>query len=206
MRWKWSFDKAQSGPGRPRRGTGTRNQRARLRQNKRFLRRFMPLIAPEVFKALEQHHKRNFDLQQGPTGKWRPLAELTRAFREREIRRARTFPWDYDRLMHQYDKILQWSGRLRTSLTGEMNPLGRPNDRVRRVGLRSLTFGTRVPYADVHQYGGASTVYFFGYNRAPMATSIKVPPRPPLDDVYGPQRAMDVVEQEVLDALVTELD
>lgn len=85
-----------------------------------------------IVRDLEKLHELYFDRQGGPEGAWQPLSPLT-------VRRK------------GHATILEDTGRLRNSLAS------RTYDSIREVtksaGRTKIRFGTKRPFADVHQFG-----------------------------------------------------
>lgn len=177
----------------------------------------------EVFGVLEEHHKENFTQQKGPWGRWRRLSEITVIRRMARHRISGIPPFDYagwpSAAVGQFEKVLHWTGRLRSSLTGESYGHSAPGDQVRALSDTRLIFGTRVPYAEIHQYGGQSSIsgstvaFGAGRSEAPefagvdasirfgergVRQTITVPPRAFLDDLYAPPKALNVIERNIL--------
>lgn len=90
-----------------------------------------------IVRDLEKLHALYFDRQGGPEGAWQPLAPYT-------VRKK------------GHPTILEDTGRLRNSLAS------RTYDSVREVthgsGRTHLRFGTKRPFASVHQYGKTYSV------------------------------------------------
>lgn len=89
-----------------------------------------------IVKDLRKRHRRYFDREISPHGrKWKPLAPST-----------------IERKGH--DRILFETGRLRRSLIQQTSDSVVKIRRMRGRQLGTITFGTKVPYAQYHQYGG----------------------------------------------------
>jgi phage gpG-like protein len=144
--------------------------------------------AQQVFKVIENEHRDVFQSEGGGHNRshWRKLASITYARRMLRQRVSDTPPFDYApvsmggagggstgwgaaaasfrslnagrKSIGQIGLVLTWSGRLRSSLTGEPTPARVVGDAIRNVTRTGLEFGTRTPYAEIHQTGGTTTI------------------------------------------------
>lgn len=116
------------------RATGMKELEVRISRISGAARNLAPAW-PTVVTALRSVEAQVFASEGGFSrgGRWKPLS------RRYALRKARLRPGA---------KILEYSGRLRGSLTGSSS------DSIYRPGPRSLEYGTSVPYARYHQEGG----------------------------------------------------
>jgi hypothetical protein len=144
-----------------------------------------------ALQALEAHHAALFDShgaaglggRSSGYGAWAPLALRTLRARAGRVRCSRIAPRDYAGPMRG-DRTLAWSWRLRDSLATQGNRFG---DAVRQIRATGLTYGTGTPTALFHAAGRGG--------RNPM------PVRMPLDDIVGPQVALDAIEGRIMSFL-----
>jgi len=146
-------------------------------------------------QALEAYHAGLFDSygsgamgRPSGYGAWAPLALRTLKARALRQRMSRIAPRDYAGPMRG-DRTLAWSWRLRDSLATQGNRYG---DAVRLIGSTSLTYGTSTPTALFHAAGRG------GRNAMPV--------RMPIDDIVGPQVALDVIERKIMAFLASDTE
>lgn len=142
--------------------------------------------ARAMIDALEQYHAGLFasggagqDRASG-YGPWIALKFRTLKARAYRTRCSRIQPFDYTGAPRS-DRTLSWSWRLRDSLAGKGNTFG---DAIRKMGPRGVDFGTSTPTALFHAAGRGG--------RNPM------PVRMPLDDIIGPEVAIDAAEDRIM--------
>jgi phage gpG-like protein len=92
------------------------------------MRPFFATAAEQVQKSVAAQ----FDAQGGRTGGWRPLSPRYAAYKLAQVGSK---------------PILEYSGRMRRSLTGQ------GGDSIRELDDNHLRWGTRTPYAIYHQRG-----------------------------------------------------
>lgn len=143
--------------------------------------------------ALQRHHAAIFasggatGLSGRPSGVGAWSAWKARTLRARMSRRkvSRIAPGDYGATPSDTALILVWSGRLRDSLTKNGDRFG---DAIRGKTNTSIRFGTKTPTAFFHTKG-----------RKNMAA------RPMLDDVVGPDIAIEIMGKRLLALLDSDM-
>lgn len=142
--------------------------------------------AMAAFVKIEDLHKALYDSGGSgmSSGRWATLRLSTIGSRTARMRCSRFAPRDYAGPVSGGTGVLLWSGRLRSSLTGERLAGTNASDAIRKVRATGLTFGTQTPTAAIHWAGRSG--------RNPM------PIRKPIDDINGAEVGISAIDAKVI--------